>query len=168
MERPLWAPWRMELIGGEKPEGCIFCLFPAEVGDEADRRNLIVARSAQSFVILNRFPYNNGHVMVVPRRHTGDLLALPEPEYADLEALLRTAIAVLREVYRPEGLNVGMNLGQCAGAGIADHLHHHVVPRWSGDTNFMPVLADTKVMIEHLSQTRARLAEAFARSPRRG
>ena len=152
----------MELIGGEKPEGCIFCLFPAEVGDEADRRNLIVARSAHGFVILNRFPYNNGHVMVVPRRHTGDLLALPEPEYADLEALLRTSVAVLREVYQPEGLNVGMNLGQCAGAGIADHLHHHVVPRWSGDTNFMPVLADTKVMIEHLDESWRRIRDGFA------
>lgn len=153
----------MELIGGEKPTGCIFCLFPAETGDEADRRNLIVARTAHSFVILNRFPYNNGHVMVIPRRHTGELTALPPEEFADLHAALRETIEVVKEAYRPQGFNVGMNLGECAGAGIAAHLHYHVVPRWNGDTNFMPVLADTKVMIEHLSQTQQKLEAGFDR-----
>src|SRR5688572_11518393 len=117
MEQPLWAPWRMELIGGAKPKGCIFCLFPAEEGEAADARNLIVTRTPHSFVILNRFPYNNGHVMVVPRHHTGDLNGLSSEQHQDLQELVRRALAALREVYRPEGVNVGMNLGQCAGAG---------------------------------------------------
>ena len=153
----------MELIGGEKPKGCIFCLFPAEEGEEADRKNLIVARTDRSFVILNRFPYNNGHVMVIPRRHTGELTELPQDDFADLHQLLRRTVEVVKDAYRPQGFNVGMNLGECAGAGIAAHLHYHVVPRWNGDTNFMPVLADTKVMIEHLSQTQAKLKAGFDR-----
>ncbi|HZA50607.1 MAG TPA: HIT domain-containing protein [Myxococcaceae bacterium] len=149
----LWAPWRGEIIQQKPPLGCIFCLFPAETGAEADRRNLIVARSERSFVILNRYPYNNGHLMVVPRRHTGDFASISSAEAADLNALMQRSTAVLNRAYRPEGMNLGMNLGKSAGAGIADHLHWHVVPRWVGDTNFMPVLADTKVMIEHLSST---------------
>jgi len=161
----LWAPWRMELIAGEKPKGCIFCLLPAEQGEAADRKNLIVARTAHSFVILNRFPYNNGHLMVVPRHHTSDPAELSGEEYADLNALLLRTLGVLRELYRPEGFNLGMNLGQVAGAGIADHVHYHVVPRWNGDTNFMPVLAQTKVMNEHLERSQERLAAAFDRAP---
>lgn len=163
----LWAPWRMELIGGEKPKGCIFCLFPAEgdgggeAAERADAKHLIVARTARSFVILNRYPYNNGHVMVIPRAHAAELTALPEEDFADLHALLRRTIEVVKAAYRPEGFNVGMNLGACAGAGIAAHLHYHVVPRWSGDTNFMPVLGDTRVMIEHLSSTREKLKAGF-------
>jgi ATP adenylyltransferase len=149
----LWAPWRAELIQQRGPPGCIFCLFPAETGAGADRRNLIVARTERSFAILNRFPYNNGHLMVVPRRHAGDFASLSTEESADLQRLLQRSTAVLNEAYRPEGMNLGMNLGKSAGAGIADHLHWHVVPRWAGDTNFMPVLADTKVMIEHLDST---------------
>ncbi|MFN0061061.1 MAG: HIT family protein [Myxococcaceae bacterium] len=159
----LWAPWRMEFIkGDQKHDGCIFCDFPAEQGEGADRRNLIVARSQHAFVILNRYPYNNGHVMVIPRKHTADFTALSREELTDLHALLQTALAVVKEVYRPDGFNMGMNLGRVAGAGIADHLHWHIVPRWGGDTNFMPVVGNTKVMIEHLAQSHETLSRAFS------
>jgi ATP adenylyltransferase len=151
----------MEFIEAEKPEGCIFCTFPAESGEEADGRNLIVHRSSRSFTILNRYPYNNGHVMVVPRAHVSRLEELDPADFDDLQAELRRTVGVIRAAYRPEGMNVGMNLGKVAGAGIADHLHWHVVPRWGGDTNFMPVLADTKVMIEHLDQSWARIRAGF-------
>jgi ATP adenylyltransferase len=151
----------MEFIRAEKPAGCIFCRFPAEEGEEADRRNLIVHRSPRSFTILNRYPYNNGHVMVVPRAHVSRLEDLDAATFADLQEELRRVVAVIREAYRPEAMNVGMNLGKAAGAGIEDHLHWHVVPRWGGDTNFMPVLADTKVMIEHLDESWRRIREGF-------
>lgn len=154
----LWAPWRMEYIKQDKPQGCIFCTLPAE---ERDRDNLVLGRSAHAFAMLNRFPYNSGHLMVIPRRHVADLGALPEAEFLDLQRLLRAATAVLAEAYRPEGMNLGMNLGRIAGAGIAEHLHWHLVPRWGGDTNFMPVIAETKVMVEHLDQAWERLRARF-------
>lgn len=154
----LWAPWRMEYIKQDKPQGCIFCTLPAE---DRDRDNLVLGRSEHAFAMLNRFPYNSGHLMVIPRRHVADLGALPEAEFEDLQRLLRAAAAVLGEVYRPEGMNVGMNLGRIAGAGIAEHLHWHLVPRWGGDTNFMPVVAETKVMVEHLDQAWERLRPRF-------
>ncbi len=161
MEKPLWAPWRMEYIEAPKPDGCIFCLFPAEQGEEADRRNLVVHRSAHSFTMLNRFPYNSGHIMVVPRTHVAQLEDLSSEVFGDLHDELRRAIAVVRKVYQPEGVNVGMNLGRVAGAGIEEHLHYHVVPRWGGDTNFMPVLAGTKVIVEHLDTTWERIRKGF-------
>ena len=145
------------------PAGCIFCDFPAQTGAENDRRNLILGRSPRSFVIFNKFPYNSGHLMVIPRRHSGDFTALERPELDDLHGLLQLSLAIVREVYRPDGMNVGMNLGRAAGAGIEDHLHYHLVPRWSGDTNFMPVLADTKVIIEHLEAAYDRLRPVFDR-----
>jgi ATP adenylyltransferase len=151
----------MEFIQAPKPEGCIFCEFPRAEGEEGDRRNLLVHRAVRSFTLLNKFPYNNGHVLVIPRAHVASLEALSPEDFADLHAELRRAVQVVREAYRPEGLNVGMNLGKVAGAGIADHLHYHVVPRWGGDTNFMPVLADTKVMIEHLDESWRRLRGGF-------
>jgi len=154
----------MEFIAGEKPAGCIFCVFPAETGADSDRNNLILARTERSFAMLNKYPYNSGHLMVIPRRHTADFAGLPEEEMLDLQRLLQRSVKVLQEVYRPDGFNVGMNLGHVAGAGIPDHLHYHVVPRWGGDTNFMPVLSETKVLIEHLARTQERLAEAFARA----
>ena len=157
----LWAPWRMEFILGEKPQGCIFCVFPAESGAAADQKNLILGRTAHSFAILNKFPYNNGHLMAVPRRHTADFAGLEPAELADLHELLRLSTEIVSQAYRPEGMNIGMNLGKCAGAGIADHLHYHVVPRWNGDTNFMPVLAGTKVMIEHLDESWRKLRALF-------
>jgi ATP adenylyltransferase len=160
MERPIWAPWRMEFITAEKPAGCIFCDFPAAPPQD-DRRNLIVHRSPHAFVILNRFPYNSGHLMVVPRQHGADLDALPPEAWEELQGLLRRSAAVLRAVYRPEGLNIGMNLGRAGGAGIVDHLHWHLVPRWVGDNNFMPVLADIRVMVDHLDSTWEKVRAGF-------
>ena len=154
----LWAPWRMEYIKQEKPQGCIFCLYPAEANDPD---NLVLGRSAHAFAMLNKFPYNSGHLMVIPRRHVSDLAALPEEEFADLQRLLRGAVGILQSVYQPEGLNVGMNLGRIAGAGIDQHLHWHAVPRWGGDTNFMPVIGETKVMVEHLMGSYERLRPKF-------
>jgi len=159
--QPLWAPWRMEFIEGAKPDGCIFCSFPQETGEAADRKNLILARAASSFAILNRFPYNSGHLMVVPLRHTHDFTSLTMQESADLWRLLQVAITALSQAYHPDGFNLGMNLGRSAGAGIVDHLHFHVVPRWVGDTNFMPVLAATKVLVEHLEQSYDKLRPQF-------
>ena len=161
MERPLWAPWRMEFIDAPKSETCIFCDFPAQQGVEADRKNLIAHRSAHAFTILNRYPYNSGHLLVIPRTHVASLDGLPEEVFTDLHQELRRAIGVLRNIYRPEVFNVGMNLGRVAGAGIADHLHYHVVPRWGGDTNFMPILGETKVIIEHLDAAWDRIRKGF-------
>ncbi len=161
MERPLWAPWRMEFIGAEKPKGCIFCDYPAAPEAE-DRRNLIVRRGVHAFTILNRYPYNSGHLMVVPRRHGADLAALAPAEWADLQEELRLAAAVLQATHRPEGINLGMNLGRAGGAGIADHLHWHLVPRWVGDNNFMPVLADVRVMVDHLDTTFEKIRAGYA------
>jgi ATP adenylyltransferase len=157
----LWAPWRRDFVSGEKPAGCIFCRFSAEAGAEVDRENLVLGRSAHAFAILNRFPYNNGHLMVVPRRHVGDFPSLTDPELHDLDRLLQLSVRLIQEVYRPEGTNLGMNLGLDAGAGIPGHLHWHVVPRWRGDTNFMPVVGGSKVMVEHLDQTWSALRPRF-------
>jgi ATP adenylyltransferase len=162
VEKPLWAPWRMEFIEAPKPKGCIFCDFPAEEGEEAERRNLLAHRGARSYTLLNRFPYNSGHVLVIPRAHVASLEALSPEDFHDLHEELRLAARVVREVYRPEGMNVGMNLGKVAGAGIADHLHYHVVPRWGGDTNFMPVLGETRVMVEHLDAAWRKIRDGFA------
>src|SRR5262249_51841096 len=133
----LWAPWRMAYIGAPKrDEGCIFCRVLE--GDPRDR--LLLGATAASVVMLNRYPYARGHVMVAPRRHTASLAELPVTEHEDLAETLRRTVATLGEAFNPEGFNLGMNLGACAGAGIKDHLHWHVVPRWTGDTNFMPML----------------------------
>jgi ATP adenylyltransferase len=157
----LWAPWRREFVTGEKPVDCIFCRFPKETEPGDDRRNLVLGRSAHAFAILNRFPYNNGHLMVVPRRHLADFTELTEPELLDLHRLLQTSVRLVQEAYHPEAANLGMNLGADAGAGIVGHLHWHVVPRWRGDTNFMPVVAGAKVMVEHLDQTWEALRPRF-------
>jgi ATP adenylyltransferase len=160
VNQPLWAPWRMEYIRSEKPQGCIFCGFLAAPA-AADRQNLVVHRTAHAFTCLNRFPYNSGHVMVIPRLHGAELDAIGPDAWEDLQAELRRAARVVRAVYRPEGLNVGMNLGQIAGAGILDHLHWHIVPRWAGDNNFMPVLADTRVVVQSLDEAWERLSAGF-------
>jgi ATP adenylyltransferase len=155
----LWAPWRMELIEkGAKPQGCIFCDLPSA---SDDRANLILGRSKHTFAILNRYPYNNGHLMVVPLRHIADLAGLSPEENSELAEMLRVAVRLLGRAYQAQGYNIGMNLGHVAGAGIADHIHWHVVPRWNGDTNFMPVLGDIKVMIEHLQAGWDRLRPLF-------
>lgn len=159
MER-LWSPWRMEYLQGaqEEPEGCIFCDLPAKGDDPVAH---ILARGETGFAVLNAFPYNPGHVMVAPFRHTGDPEELNAGELLDLARLLQRTIAALREEMAPQGFNVGMNLGRVAGAGIPDHLHWHVVPRWNGDTNFMPVIGQTRVLPELLEETYRKLAPRF-------
>ena len=147
-ESPLWAPWRMEYVGDDGPKpACIFCELP----HSSDLRSALVLSVEEDFVVmLNRFPYNNGHLMVAPRQHTADLTAISADSYQSLMSGLRRACDVVRAVLSPDGMNVGINLGAVAGAGIADHLHWHIVPRWNGDTNFMPVLGETRVMPQHL------------------
>lgn len=153
----LWAPWRMAYVAGasqQKAEGCIFC---EKHRQQKDAENLILARGEYTFTILNAFPYNTGHIMVVPYRHVPDLEGLNASEMLEIMQTARRVLAVLKEVYHPDGFNLGMNLGRAAGAGIADHLHLHIVPRWNGDTNFMPVLSDVKVVPESLEETYRRL-----------
>jgi ATP adenylyltransferase len=154
----LWAPWRMEMISAPKAKGCIFCELP-RAGD--DRRNLVLSSTRSTVVMLNRFPYNSGHLMVAPRRHVGTLEALTRAQHVHLADALRFAADAVRREFRPEGMNLGMNVGRAAGAGIADHIHWHVVPRWGGDTNFMPALGSVKVMPEHLLATYDRLHRRF-------
>lgn len=154
----LWAPWRMEYILQETEPGCIFCQKPAE---KSDRENLILERGASCFVIMNRFPYNNGHLMVVPFRHLAELQELAPKERLEIMGLTADCLDVLRAAIHPEGFNVGMNLGAVAGAGIDDHLHLHIVPRWKADTNFLPVIGHTKVVSEGLWETYDRLREEF-------
>jgi ATP adenylyltransferase len=154
----LWAPWRMSLIAAPKPPGCIFCTLPRQ-GDP--RENLILAVNRTTVVMLNKFPYNSGHLMVAPRRHVADLERLRPAERNEIAALVTRAVSVIRRELRPDGMNVGVNLGIAAGAGIADHLHWHVVPRWVGDTNFMPTLGSVKVIPEHLLETYDRLRPGF-------
>ena len=162
MSRPLWAPWRLEYITqADEQSGCIFCLAAAA----DDEGGLVVHRGDEAFVLLNKFPYSSGHLMVAPFRHGAELDALDDEEALEIHRLAERGIAALAEVYGPQGYNLGWNLGRIAGAGIVDHVHLHVVPRWAGDTNFMPVLADVKVMPEHLLETRRRLAEAWPTTP---
>lgn len=159
MER-LWAPWRMEYIDSarEGEGGCIFCALPAEGDDE---KNYILARGEKAFVMLNKFPYNSGHLMIAPFRHVGKVEEIEDAEGLDMHRLLQRSLKALQEAMKPDGFNIGMNLGQVAGAGIPDHVHWHVVPRWSGDTNFMPVVGDTKVLPEQLTESFAKLREAM-------
>lgn len=145
--KQLWAPWRMEFIKGEKPGECVFC---AALTQKEDRKNLVLHRADKAFIILNKYPYNNGHLMIVPNRHIADFAQLEDEELLAIAQLSRSAVKALTEAYKPEGFNLGMNLGQSAGAGIKDHLHLHVLPRWGGDTNFLPVIAETKSMHQHL------------------
>jgi ATP adenylyltransferase len=158
MER-LWAPWRMEYILAEKPDECILC-----VGTDTarDRERLVLYRTSLSTVMLNRFPYSNGHLMVSPLRHTAGLDALDDTELLDLMKTVRLCCRILYEIAAPQGINVGINIGQAAGAGVDDHLHLHVVPRWSGDTNFMTVVGDLRVMPENLLTSYDRLLPSFA------
>jgi ATP adenylyltransferase len=153
--KTIWAPWRIDYVTKEKEDGCIFCEKPKE---KDDRKNLILYRGESGFIILNRYPYSNGHLMSVPYRHTSELGELSNSERLELMNLTIMCVEVLR-IIKPDGFNVGMNLGRVAGAGIDDHLHFHVVPRWNGDTNFMPVIGDLKVMPEYLDQTYLRLAQ---------
>jgi ATP adenylyltransferase len=160
-ERPLWAPWRIEYIKGPKEEQCIFCVAASGSGGGSAQQP--VDRGERCFTLLNAFPYGPGHVMVAPLRHVGGLEDLTDEEMVETMQMARRAVTALRDVMTPDGFNMGLNLGKVAGAGIADHLHLHVVPRWDGDNNFMPVLTDTHVVSQALDDTRAALAEALHR-----
>ncbi|HUT78512.1 MAG TPA: HIT domain-containing protein [Polyangia bacterium] len=167
MTETLWAPWRMEFIRSEKEPGCVFC--KAQAAPEAERAaRLVLARREHAFVIMNRYPYTHGHIMVVPRRHVSRLDDLDAAEQAGLFGLTVDAQVALRVALSPQGLNLGMNLGRAAGAGIEDHIHIHLVPRWVGDTNFMPLLADVRVMPENLAATWEGLRPRFAALEDRG
>ena len=160
----LWAPWRMEYIETvDRTPECIFC---QKWKEDRDEENLILLRGKRCFIILNRFPYNNGHIMVVPVQHTAELDALSDGERLGLRILVEEAISALKAVMGPDGFNIGMNLGRTAGAGIDEHLHLHVVPRWNGDTNFMPVVGGTKVISEALQNTYQKLRAEIVRSKR--
>ena len=154
----LWAPWRIEYIKQPKEPGCIFCTKPAEHQDD---KNFIVHRGRTAFVIMNFYPYNNGHLMVVPFRHTADIEDLTDNEKLEIMDLLSRSKQALNRTMSPHGFNIGMNLGEVAGAGVKDHLHFHIVPRWSGDTNFMPICGHTKVVSEGLAETWEKLRKAF-------
>lgn len=159
----LWSPWRYRyLTEPRKVATCIFCTI-AE--DNQDELNLIVHRAKYNFVVLNKFPYTSGHLMVVPYKHAPDLSAIDEPTAAELMELTRQSERHLREIYQPSGLNIGMNIGESAGAGIAGHIHMHVLPRWHGDANFMTTIAETRVLPEELEITWKRLSQAFRTPP---
>jgi ATP adenylyltransferase len=158
----IWAPWRLEYVkdaSKDKESECIFCAKPAEGDDEA---NLIVHRGERSFVILNKFPYTNGHLMVAPFEHTAALQELDAETIAEMMSLAQRGMNALESSYAPHGYNVGFNQGRVAGAGVEHHIHMHVVPRWGGDTNFMPVLGDTRVMNQTLEDSYETVRKAFA------
>jgi ATP adenylyltransferase len=157
--RKIWAPWRVEYIRSVKSKGCIFCQKPVE---NKDAQNSILFRGKTSFVMLNNYPYNPGHLMVAPFRHLATLDDLTDEELFEFFDLVRRSARAINEAYKPEGFNIGINLGRVAGAGVEGHVHTHVVPRWNGDTNFMPVLSDTKVLPEALASTYALLKGKIA------
>ena len=154
----LWSPWRLEYLKAPKKDGCIFC---QAIQSNQDRENLVLWRGERAFLILNRFPYNNGHLMVVPYTHVPSLEDLDTPILTELMLLLKRSLAALRMAMQPDGFNIGANLGHVAGAGIEDHVHLHVVPRWSGDTNFMPIVGDVRVIPQTWLQTYDQLRAAL-------
>jgi len=154
----LWNPWRFQYVTKEKREGCIFCEFPRV---RQGVQNLIVRRARFNFVILNRYPYTTGHLMVVPFKHTDSLQGIDDDAAQELFELVRAADHKLREVYHPKGMNLGMNQGEAAGAGIAEHIHMHVLPRWIGDANFLTVIGETRILPEELSDTYRKLKAIF-------
>jgi ATP adenylyltransferase len=159
MER-LWSPWRLEYVTGSKPEtGCVFCEAPRRPQPES----LVVHEGRTVYIVLNRYPYNNGHLMVVPYRHVPTLNALGAEELHEIADLTQRSEVALMQAYNPQGINVGINLGKAAGAGILEHIHVHLVPRWNGDTNFMTVVGETRVLPEALGQSATRLRAAFAK-----
>jgi len=161
----LWSPWRSQYIDSFKNEvkgECIFC--HAKNCDVSDTSNLVVKKSNHSFTILNLYPYNNGHLMIVPNKHTGELSDLTDDESFEIINEIKLMKEALTEIYKPHGFNIGANIGRVSGAGIEDHIHFHIVPRWNGDTNFMPVLGEVKVISEELQVTKKKLIEYFSRS----
>lgn len=154
----IWAPWRIKYIRMEKPKGCILCDMPKE---NNDIQNYILHRGEKNFVILNSYPYNPGHLMVAPYRHVANLEELTKEELHEHFEMVGRSLKVLRKVFDPAGFNIGINVGRVAGAGIDDHFHTHIVPRWQGDTNFMPVISDVRVVPEALSETYDKLKGKF-------
>ena len=155
----LWAPWRLDYITSQHDSGgCVFCKSPK---NKDDKQNHIIFRGTHCYVILNKFPYNNGHVMVLPYQHISDLLDLSEEADSECQELIKKTIKAIRRVFNPQGINVGLNLGSAAGAGIAEHIHYHILPRWQGDTNFMPVIAGVKEISESLDSAYFKLRQAF-------
>lgn len=145
----IWAPWRLEYVGKNKKNRCVFCKILKE-NAEKDSKNLIIKRFQHCFAVLNKFPYNNGHMMVVPNRHIAQLDHLTNKETTDLHQATLIILKILKKTLKPHGFNIGINLGKFAGAGIEKHLHTHIVPRWCGDTNFMPIISNTKVIPQSL------------------
>ena len=163
--KQLWAPWRIQYIRSPKHDGCIFCDFPKE---NRDRERLILYRGKHSFIIMNNYPYNPGHVMIAPYRHVGRWEDLNDKELLEIMKLSQLAVKAIKRVMNPDGFNMGVNLGRIAGAGIDDHVHLHIVPRWNGDTNFMPVIADTKVIPESLQEAYDGLRKAVEEVAKEG
>lgn len=159
----LWSPWRSEYIASGNAEsesrGCVFCAIQKKPQDDAS--NFVVHRAAHSFIVLNRYPYTSGHLLIVPNEHLGELALAPKQVTDEMMDLTKRSQSALREVYQPEAFNVGMNLGRAAGAGIADHIHIHILPRWTGDTNFMTAVGETRVLPEDLTTTYQKLLNKF-------
>lgn len=155
----IWAPWRIQYIQMEKPKGCILCDKPRE---DKDVPNYILYRGSRNYVIMNSFPYNPGHLMIAPYRHVANLEDLTDEERNEHFEIVSRSVRVLKQVFNSEGFNIGINLGKAAGAGIDDHFHTHIVPRWGGDTNFMPVIAEAKVLPEALAETYKKLIGKFS------
>lgn len=158
MIQPIWAPWRLEYILSKKGTECIFCVKPQE---DKDRGNLILYRSSHSVVFMNLYPYNNGHLMVVPYRHVFSIVDLKDAELLDLMKMTQFSVNNLKQAFAPEGYNVGVNIGKVAGAGIEEHMHIHIIPRWVGDTHFMAVLGEIRIIPEHIMSTYDRLLPFF-------
>jgi len=161
----LWAPWRMEYINSTVAEDSEDCIF--KIGDDVsrDREKLVLYRGKTAFVMMNKYPYNNGHLLIAPYRHIGEFCELTDEEYLEMQKLISLCLKALRACMRPHGFNIGVNLGRVAGAGVEDHLHYHIVPRWNGDTNFMPVFGQVKVISEALEKTYDKIkAELVIRS----
>ncbi len=158
----IWAPWRIQYVEKKDgPSGCIFVDLPAQ---SDDRANLILYRGERAFVMLNRYPYTNGHLMIAPYRHTADMGELDDGELLEINQLVRSAVQWIAAIYHPDGYNIGVNLGSAGGAGIPDHIHWHVVPRWNGDTNFMTTVGEVRVMPQSLDDSWLRLREAIETS----
>lgn len=156
--KTLWAPWRMEYLLSKKRDDCLFCEILKE---QEDRENLILNRSSHCFVVMNRYPYNNGHIMVVPNIHTSNLEDIPEKDLIDFGKTTQFSLKCLKKLLKPEGFNIGMNIGGAAGAGIKEHVHLHIVPRWGGDTSFMTSISEVKVVSEHIMKTYDKLLPLF-------
>ena len=155
----LWAPWRMAYIDdGAKEPGCVFC---TKYRQSDLKEGLVLTHSQHTVVMMNKYPYNNGHLLIAPKRHENNLAQLPGEVFGELNEVLRQAVEIVRQAFNSGGINLGMNLGKCAGAGIEAHLHWHIVPRWEGDTNFMPVIGETRVMPQHLLDSFDRLQPHF-------